>query len=102
MSSAVSWLILAVRNVSRGAIPSLAERVHALLTVPSAKHAHARQSTVANVPDTTFSVSSSHILLFNKLMRVIQSPLNFAVRSDYESSRTFEKFETAGEPFARL
>jgi hypothetical protein len=45
MSSAVPWLILAVRNVSRVVIPPLAE------------HAHARKSNVANVPDTTFSVS---------------------------------------------
>jgi len=57
MSSALPWLILAVRNVSRVAIPPLAERMHALLTVPSAKHAYARESNVANVPDTTFSVS---------------------------------------------
>ena len=57
MSSAVPWLILAVCNVSRMVIPPVAERVHALLTVPSAKHAHARKSNIANVPDTTFSVS---------------------------------------------
>jgi hypothetical protein len=57
MSSAVPWLILVVRSVSRGAIPPLAEGVYALLTVPSAKHTHPRQSNVANVPDTTFSVS---------------------------------------------
>lgn len=43
MLSAILWLILAVSNESPVAIPPLAERVHALLTVPSAKHAHARQ-----------------------------------------------------------
>ncbi len=43
-------------------IPPLAERVHSLLTVPSARNAHARKSNVANVPDALFS--SPHMRYF--------------------------------------